>query len=42
MQWLFALMNGLENGSVRYSKTAYEKLKHFIMAISQKSIKRND
>lgn len=39
MQWLFALMNGLENGSVRYSKTAYEKLKHFIMAISQKVLR---
>lgn len=36
IKWILSVMNGIENGSVKYTKDAYEKLKYFIMAISQK------
>lgn len=39
MQWIFAIMNGIENESVKYDEVAFKKLKEFIMAISQKVLR---
>ena len=36
VKWVLSVMNGIENGTSKYTPDAYKKLKYFIMAISQK------
>lgn len=36
IKWLLSILNNLESNSINFSPEAYEKLKYFIMAVSQK------
>ncbi len=36
IKWVISIMNNLEDENIKFSPKAYEKLKYFIMAISQK------
>jgi hypothetical protein len=39
MKWLLSILNSIESGKDKFSKDAFEKLKYFILAISQKVIR---
>lgn len=39
IEWLCAILNGMQDGSTVYSDEAFEKLKYFIIAISQLILK---
>lgn len=39
LNWVISIMNSIKNGSVTYTEEAFEKEKHFILAMSQKVLR---